>query len=381
MQTGTKEKSTPAPKVENNGRKKRKIELNFCFTTEIIFEIIQYFEDPNDYLNLAQLNKYYYETMLINDSYLFNKFTDILIQFMRIKLSNNLPNYMFKIQKLNITSSNSDFNLLQKFTNLKYFQVECLTNLLPYDMLEFKGNCFKYLMSLETLSLNKILFDEQNIKYLTNVVNLTIKYIEEIKINEKFLNLKNLYKLCITDCLTVNIKENLQSLRIVKIFESEVFGNFNCFPNLKELILYHTNVKDKQIMNLDKLQSLEIYPSITGECLASLTQLKKLDVQDIKEYKYLSYLKNLTDLSIRCTSIKDQDLNTLTNLKYLDISCCANIKSGKFLLNMNDLIELTCFDLVKYTGTGLDNLKNKIKNDGVTLYEYYKENNGRHLDN
>ncbi|KAL9651886.1 hypothetical protein ABK040_000232 [Willaertia magna] len=101
-------------------------------------------------------------------------------------------------------------------------------------------------------------------------------------------------------------------------------------------------------MNLENLTTLTINNclSINGECFLTLKNLQDLDIcycHNIK-FKYLSNLKKLINLNVRESGIKDKDLTELNNMKYLNVKYCSELVSGKFLLDMNKLTQLECFE-------------------------------------
>ncbi|KAL9642060.1 hypothetical protein ABK040_004109 [Willaertia magna] len=609
---------------EEKQLKKRKKVLEHYFTLEILFEITKCFSDPKDYVYLAQTCKYFYEVMLMKENYLFKLFNDILFGSVQLKLTSDLPDYFFKLNKLRLCPYGNDYNLLQKFTNLttlhpinfpgKYLQnLPCLTDLKAsdtYDIDEnsftnlkqlkvlsvffidelqdewlknlnnlkeltiygcknvtgncllnftsltyldfrncsindetllhcknltsisvfgcksilgtcfkefkelkylnigycnitdnslnnlnnleslnikgckniigncfqnlkqlktlsidvrnfqqlnylnhlinltnlditikinekientsfllklvnlkclsfesedfvyrdadfynlknlqhltinsrdeeapgFTGRCFQYFTKLETLHCN-INFTEKYLYYLTNIKYLCLKYFDEcFHFNKKFTNLKRLEKVKLVAVQEIKLKSLQQlflNIKYLKIYSSEITGDFCNMPNLTKLILKEVTITDKQLMNLQNLKELIITKSsclITGECFLHLKQLQVLNICGCKEigFKYLSHLKELTDLNVKETKIKDEDLEGLNNMKQLNITYCSDLVIGTFLLNMNKLRQLEFFDGKQpLDKIEIENLKKEIRNgktfnDSINIILYHRE--------
>ncbi|KAL9645332.1 hypothetical protein ABK040_002531 [Willaertia magna] len=346
--------------------KKRKYLLKHNFTLEILLEIAKYFNDPKDYIYLAQTSKYFYEIMLLKDNYLFNYFNDILFENIELKLTNNLPDYLFKLKKLHLNSNDNDYNLLQKFTNVITLLTGCffgnflqylpnLEELLVDDIYNVNENSFTNLKQLKVLSIlnNNQLKDEwlKNFNYLTkleicnnennNITGSCLQYFKNLK------SLQLLKCLKINDELLLNCKQ-LETLIIPGC--NNIFGN--CFKELKELknldISYCNNIKDNCLNNLNNLKLLKIKncDNITGNCLQNLQQLQVLNitVKNTIQLKYFQNLINLKELHININIDDEVNNNTsfltkLINLKYLFLELFNT--NSRFIFRDEDFYNLT----------------------------------------
>ncbi|KAL9651935.1 hypothetical protein ABK040_000278 [Willaertia magna] len=113
--------------------KKRKVE--YFLSQDVLYEIILFIDSFNDFISLSQVNKYFYNSLFVKENEILNY---MIKQFnIKIKLNNELlPNYLFKINYLRVELLNeynkftrvkqfieNDFNLLNKFKNLKYLEI------------------------------------------------------------------------------------------------------------------------------------------------------------------------------------------------------------------------------------------------------------------
>ncbi|KAL9644269.1 hypothetical protein ABK040_005730 [Willaertia magna] len=324
--------------------KKRKYSLKHYFTEDILFEIIKNLSDPKDYIYLAQTCQYFYETMLLKDNYLFNYFNDILINQIELKLTNDLPNYLFKLKKLRINSYDNDYSILKNFTNV-----------ITLMSASFFGNFLQYLPNLEELLVDDLY--DVNEDSFTNLKQLKVLSIfNKNQLQDEWLkNLNNLTKLAICNknnnihrklCLTINNEllshcKQLETLIVPGC--DNIFGS--CFKEFKELknldVSLCDNIKDDCLNDLNNLVFLQIENcnNITGSCLQNLQQLKILNitVNSSMQLNYLQYLINLKNLHITIESDKTNYKNIkntsfltkLINLKYLFIE----------YFNMNDNID------------------------------------------
>ncbi|KAL9648370.1 hypothetical protein ABK040_001948 [Willaertia magna] len=356
--------------------KKRKSLLKYYFTLEILFEITKYFNDPKNYVYLAQTCKYFYEVMLMKENYLFKQFNEILFNNYKLQLTNDLPNYLFKLKKLHINGPNSDYNLLQKFINV----VALKTN-------NLFGKYLEYLPNLEELSVNRIYnYDEDTFtnlkqlkvlslslydnglqdKWLRNLNNLTqFSISKSLSLTGSCLQyFKNLTCLKFAHCREMNddLLLNCKQLTNIEVpFSNNLFGN--CFKQLKELkylnIRHCDRIKDECLNNLNNLESLNIRgcKKITGTCLQNLQQLQLLtiDISSETQLKYLNHLINLKKLDIIIFQV---------NEKYNEIRI-----NTSFLLNLVNLEELYLenYDKILYRDKDFYNLKKlKILNISYT---------------
>ncbi|KAL9645104.1 hypothetical protein ABK040_004595 [Willaertia magna] len=88
--------------------------------------------------------------------------------------------------------------------------------------------------------------------------------------------------------------------------------------------------------------------NITGECLLYLNHLKTLDIER--------------------TNVKEEYLMNLLKLNYLNIKDCPNIIKGKFLLNMKKINQIGVSNYLFESDNSINALKQKIEN-GKTLKE------------
>ncbi|KAL9656787.1 hypothetical protein ABK040_004324 [Willaertia magna] len=246
------------------------------------------------------------------------------------KTNEEMKNTSFLCNLINLEflkiKSNKDFIFRDEdFYNLKNLKILKISNT-KKNVPEFTGKCFQYFPKLDNVFCN--FYFELN--YLTNIKYLNLKHMEKhIYFNEVFSNLKTLEKLKLISKFEITInndKNDLQlftNLKHLKIRCSAINGDFNNFPNLTKLELFAVEIKDKQIMNLEKLITLIINncPSITGECFLNLKHLQDLSIYCCYSinFKYLSNLTSLTNLSVSESEIEDKDLIELNNMKYLDM--------------------------------------------------------------
>ncbi|KAL9657844.1 hypothetical protein ABK040_013180 [Willaertia magna] len=307
-----------------NKEKKNKLMEQFLIR-DILYIISEYLDSINDFINLFQINKYVYFTILYNSEIIFQsklfKNDDVTI-YLDKKL---LPNYLFQLQNLNINYGyRNDLNLLQNFTHLKYLKINCLEENFVFFSLPFleelhisNTNLQQFTLQnlqqqLKTLTLDKCKLNDSCIDYLNNLQELTIKNCEKIS-GECLQNFTNLTKL-----KEKSFGENEDITDITKYVENLI--------NLKYLNIYKN--RDRQIKNtnfIKKLTSLE-YLSI---------KVGKVIPEDFYNLQKLKYLKiNHYDSSFT-------NLESLTELNY-GCNCCS--RSQKILLNFPKLKKLTLFD-------------------------------------
>ncbi|KAL9647728.1 hypothetical protein ABK040_015216 [Willaertia magna] len=305
--------------------KKRKKLLEHELTIDILFEIIKYFKDIKDYLNLAQLNKYFYKIMLLrSDNYLFDKFDEILYNYNKLYLSfdlESLPNYLLKLKKLTFM-----------------FPTEILLNLktlLIYGNLKLNNDCLQNLQNLNTLHfINNDTLNYNCLNNLPNLSELKLKYCESKEKGNFFKNLPNLIKLTIIKTAMINDSDFIDLNNLIKLTLNgckSVEGS--CLQNLTKLqklnIINCNNIKDDKIINLTKL-NINHCNDFKGSCLQNLLKLKKLTFKN--DFLITDYLKNLINLKYLNIKIYDNklfDLNLLQNL--------TNIKTLRLHKNLNQL--------------------------------------------
>ncbi|KAL9656777.1 hypothetical protein ABK040_004314 [Willaertia magna] len=255
--------------------KKRKTILNHIFSEDILSEIVKYFNSPVDYLNLSNVNQYFYHLMLLTDNI-----------------------YLFKLQKLNVNTNDKNCNVLQKFTNLKTLKAKNL-----------KGRYLKTLgTNLEELEASFWNLDEFSFSNLKQLKDLTILDLENTEF-KYFRYLPNLQSLKILDSPIMDdsliILKNLTKLNLKKC--CDISGD--CFKYFKQLTYLNvqncSKITDNCLVNLNHLTSLNILycNSLNGTFLQHLTQLQhlKISVTDDNFYNinnYAAKLNNLTFLKI-----------------------------------------------------------------------------------
>ncbi|KAL9647362.1 hypothetical protein ABK040_011727 [Willaertia magna] len=378
--------------VRENALKKRKTIVDHIFTEDILSEIIKYLDDLKDYLNLAQINKYFYELLLLKDNYLFSQFNEILFK-KNLFLSKNLPNYIFKLKKLKILASNY---LLRKFTNLNIlicytivqqdlfkltnleklsvngntYNIDSLSNLKNLKYLKLRNNkqlndeWFKELFNLTKIDL----FNCCNIygKYFINFTKLKSLKLEmcENIMDTNFINFNNLEKVCIKNCpiITFNFLQNFTNLQklIIEITENNI-NNINTYLNklinlkILKLYAYKESLKNKEInitcfKNLTNLETLFIGFSVN----------QFLKVKD-EHFKNLKNLKNLHLILEDNLELKGNFLKELTNLEILNCNVVFENNYYKYLTKLtkleikNNKKEITDENIIYLT-----NLKNLI---------------------
>ncbi|KAL9642874.1 hypothetical protein ABK040_010570 [Willaertia magna] len=190
-----------------NKEKKNKLMEQFLIR-DILYIISEYLNSINDFINLFQINKYVYFTILYNSEIIFQsklfKSDDVTI-YLNKKL---LPYYLFQLQNLNINyGCRNDLNLLQNFTHLKYLKINCLEENFVFFSLPFLEELHisntklqqftlqNLQQQLKTLTLDKCKLNDSCIDYLNNLQELTIKNCEKKYSGECLQNFTNLTKL------------------------------------------------------------------------------------------------------------------------------------------------------------------------------------------
>ncbi|KAL9657740.1 hypothetical protein ABK040_013572 [Willaertia magna] len=325
--------------------KKRKSLLEYYFTLEVLSEITKYFNNPKDYIYLAQACKYFYEILLLKENYLFKQFNEILFNNLELTLTNDLPEYLFKLKKLHISSCNNNYELLKNFINAiilktdiipeKYLQyLPNLEELIIYKIKNLNENTFTNLKQLKVLSVSSDKLQDEWLKNLNNLTELSIHNGEKIT-GSCLQYFKNLTVLYLSACDTIKDEMLLNCKQLTNININacnKITGNY--FKELKELkhlnISYCDDITDECLNNLNNLESLVITKceNITGICLQNLKQLKSLTIEgsNVTQLKHLSNLINLNNLKIK---IETNEINN-SNISY-DTSFLFNLINLEFL--------------------------------------------------
>ncbi|KAL9655954.1 hypothetical protein ABK040_007575 [Willaertia magna] len=294
---------------------------------------------------LILLSKYHYNNLILNDN---NIFQNIFKNY-NFFLFEDLPNYLFKLQNLNMVDicDNDSYYLLYNFTNLKSLKIDFKYTLDLVHDFNFNYinklkelylfNChlqnetnLSTLPQLEILHISDSYFTDEHLKDLINLTELNIKGKYSEFNGKYFYNLKKLKKLKLN--YTFVIDENLKKL--INLTELELFENNNligtCFENLLNLekldicCNYNDNVEFKFQNYLDKLINLK-YLHINEE---------------ITNFTFLKKLINLETLILIGNCIKDEDLYNLKKLKFL--KCYGSEIDGNCFEYLPFLEELEC---------------------------------------
>ncbi|KAL9656785.1 hypothetical protein ABK040_004322 [Willaertia magna] len=165
--------------IEERKIKKRKGLLEYYFTFEILFEITKYFNDPKDYIYFAKTCEYFYEIMLLKENYLFKHFNEILFNKMKLTLTNDLPDYLFKLKKLHICSCSDNYELLKKFTNAITLKTDVISE-----------KYLQYLLNLEELIVDKMYdLNENSFINLQQLKVLSIVFSDELQESKENLQI------------------------------------------------------------------------------------------------------------------------------------------------------------------------------------------------
>ncbi|KAL9651433.1 hypothetical protein ABK040_001381 [Willaertia magna] len=247
--------------------------LEHLFTEETLSEIIKYLSYV-DYIHLAQINKYFYDLLLIKDNYLFNQFGDLL----KYKLFDlkNVPDYLFKLKHLCLFEK-ANFHVLENFTNLKslnssHIPEQYLIRLTNLEKLYSMAGRYltkhtllnlKNLKSL-TIGWNKQLNDDW-VKDLTNLKKLCLFQCPNFK-GESLLNLNNITKLILSNCdISGKYFVNLKQLKVLRLRDCNnlLDINFELFNLRKLYIQYCPNITLNLLQNLNHTY----HTSVTNQIL------------------------------------------------------------------------------------------------------------------
>ncbi|KAL9651967.1 hypothetical protein ABK040_000310 [Willaertia magna] len=292
---------------EERNIKKRKLE-NFL-PQEIIYEIILFINDFKDFISFSQLNKYFYNTLLINE----NNILNLMLKKIKIKLNIKLPNYLFKINYLRAKKFGEN-NLLNNFKNLKYLEVSGI-----YKINNF---IFPELDNLKELKLFNCDLSFNSLQYLKNLQKLEI--INSCDGDDK-INLENLINLIKLKMVNSNILENslqklinLEKLKLINSTEEVLQYNVD-FSNLMKLKYLHICGMIIDSNNFNKLPNLE-------EFTCNLQEIDNLN--NLKQIKRLKII-NLENKKINNRRLIDKDLIDLPNIVKLNLQFNKDI-TGEF---------------------------------------------------
>ncbi|KAL9648517.1 hypothetical protein ABK040_012631 [Willaertia magna] len=267
---------------------------------EIIYEIASFIEYIKDYISLSQVNKYFYNSLLIEENNTFhNTFNNFFKKHYFYLADKNymLPNYLFKLKYI-------DFN-----------------NVIKSDLLD------KFI-NLKNLNISKVSKD-------INFIFPKLELLEELIINES--------------TLPSNSLQNLNQLKVLKLINCDNNEKLNLefLINLKELTVIKSIISSQSLKYLQQLEYLNINNAENNNNLindADLGKLKNLKVLFINGMNTFNFLKRLTNL---------ETFNNLQQLKYLYID--------DFFIQSNDFKQLPNLEEASCNLSDLDNL-NYLKN-------------------
>ncbi|KAL9653156.1 hypothetical protein ABK040_006372 [Willaertia magna] len=391
---------------ESNNNKKRKLEKKFSkFTIEILYEIAKYFKNIKDFLSFANVNKYFYENLLLSTNSLLTTqlFNDIFENTSYyINLSDKLPQYVYnKLKEININYDKDTIYLLNNFTNLErltinemregYIFEDKLNKLIKIKFVNsnLNLNTFKNLKQLTILNCDNCVISLDCFNELINLKDLTIisyahnNLIFDVKSLQNLINLEHLHFQTKYRGDLFEYIGNLTNLKQLSIFSVYNSSFLQKLINLESLDILGSNFKDKDFINLKKLKNLYIdnEDQLTGTCFTQLNHLEKLkfNLSCIKELKYLKNIKelnivinedndklikeippevlpNIVEIGIADLKNDGAILLKLINLKSLE--AVNSTISDKYFVNLKQLEHLEIHDCRKITGECLYCLQN-----------------------
>ncbi|KAL9643458.1 hypothetical protein ABK040_010073 [Willaertia magna] len=349
-----------------NCLKKRKLmkekEENKFISIDILYEIVKYFNNIKDFINLSRINKYSYENLLINN--LFNNLFHSIIESQYINqnefiLTNNLPNYLFeKLKYLNISLTENNLNILKQFKNINKL------NLFYSEPSKFLNN--NLITDIRTNKDYNTILESSLLKLKDNLTSLTV---EDCKLKDNVIkDFVNLTFLKIVEIdfsffrrdfyFTGKCLQNFKQLTYLYIYDNSIVKDLYLkdLINLQELHLPKcTNITGKYFYRFKNLEILNVTENKIDDCfldnIVKITNLKRLSISNEKSnyffYKlnssFLRKMTNLEYLDIICDSTLDKDFCNLKNLKNLIVySGKENKKIGNCFNYLNNLEELKC---------------------------------------
>ncbi|KAL9642947.1 hypothetical protein ABK040_010640 [Willaertia magna] len=202
-----------------------------------------------------------------------------------------------------------------------------------------------------------------------------------IILNNLFKNIK--IKILNQDLIPTQLCIILNSLNFCKQPNLVSYAFLKYFLKLKSLNLQNCNIGDNDLLNLEKLEELNLRncKNISGICFKNLINLKKLNYNNysLKNYylnkpneNYLNNLINLKYLNINYFEYKfESDFNFIKNLKKLKTLHALELPiKDEHLQNLQNLKELLINSKSLVTGKSLQNLQNlTILNINTTKLE------------
>ncbi|KAL9646852.1 hypothetical protein ABK040_013712 [Willaertia magna] len=357
--------------------KRRKIIGDSFISVDILYEIVKYFKNIKDYINLAQINKYCYNVLLLTTHEMFTNLFNTIMENNFLILENNLPDYLFsKLENLTINFTEDHLNKLNLFTNLKHLKISHKQSSIDNDSVV--QNISKYNLfhnnillkeHLQSLNICGSIFRDEDIQDFINLTKLNItnvKLFKRLDINgdlkdEDFYNLKNLKYLSLYSINTLNGNCFTYLNKLVELkCELKNIKELKYLQNIKQLTILKiaNETTDKDLQNLTNIVNLNLeeFGQVTLNCLLTLENLKILNLCDFYsiEDKYFRNLKNLTSLFLQNSTIIEENLfRYLQNLKQLYLNK-LNI-NDKYLLPLKKLEVLSIYDCKNITGECLLN--------------------------
>ncbi|KAL9653870.1 hypothetical protein ABK040_012930 [Willaertia magna] len=361
--------------------------MEHFLTPDILSTIGEYLNNVKDYIHLFQINKFVYNNILNDNETILRN--EIFKKEVIICLNEKLPSYLFKLQNLNITQENNDFNLLNKFKYLKYLEIQKLPkdfifpNLSFLEELKIKNSNLQsstlvnLQQKLKILNIARCTIKDDCLNYLNNLQELIVKLIKlhfehsikkddftkniENIINLKHLTIHNYYpnynsnfleKLTNLEYLSIDLEnineENFKNL--TKLTTLDISGTIlpeenNCFTNLVNLTELTVgdciNFNGKCLLNFTNLEKLNISKNekLTDDSFKNLKNLRRLNIRNCQNLngECFQYLNKLEDLHFTDLNISDKYLQNLTNLKYLSFTQCPSLSEPLVNLTLVDI--------------------------------------------
>ncbi|KAL9644054.1 hypothetical protein ABK040_005522 [Willaertia magna] len=385
-------------------------------SVDVLTEIIKFINEMEDYVNLAQINKYFYENLLLNNNHFTNNKINELCKKIELNLNNNLPKYLLNLQHLNLFENINDQIL--NFTNLKSLTI---TNLpanftFPYlpnlEELVFYNSilsldCLSNLKHLQSLQFENSYFPENCLQELINLTSIKInkwKIINDFSIRRlhhlqqlQYLEIK---ESCTTEFILLKKLINLKHLILFQTVNYIHYSFLKYLINLETLTIEGGNrLEGDDLRNLKKLKKLKLTGpcNFDNNCFYEMTNLEELNCS-LSSITDFNILKNLKIVKLRTPNVLEMNLQKVMNLvniinldiywadrsfsgkcfvncfslKKLYISCCDNVKE-EYLNSLNNLVELqlSCDMVTGMCFKYLNNLKKLILFGCKNLKEEY----------